>query len=278
MMTKDALQELTKTPAITAANEAILSAGPAEGGLVSLPNDFALHDLERMLQTRRRARGMMKTHSAKDFASYVRQHAGTGTMVFVSQDHKRAEAVLNLGLPNAPGHADDVAIFEPKPTAAYSAMKAIANGAPRTQQQIAEYLEDWLHTITTCRNDDTEIQAKHAISAVRSITIEALRRVEAAEGQLSATRSALESVKARSGGDKPLPAEITLSFEPYQGMSTRAFTLRLSVHAGDKPAIALRISREEQHDEEMAQELVAIVTREIGDTAPVLTGEYKAKP
>ena len=279
MLTKDTLQELTKAQAISAAAETLLGAGPSTG-MVALPADFKLHDLEVHMQTRRRPRGTMTTSSADNFAQYIEAQHAHGCTVFVSPDEKRAVAVLNLGSADEPGHADNIAVFAPKMTAAYAAMKAIANGHPRSQQQVAEYLEDWLHVVQACANGEAEIQPRHAIAAVRSITIDALRRVESTEEQLSATRSALESVKARSGGDKPLPTEIRLRFEPFQGLQPREFVLRLSVHVAEKPTLSLRVAREELHDEEMAAELVQIVgdaiTEGTSEGFPVLIGGYQA--
>lgn len=272
MFDAQAIQELSKAEAITAANKSLgLSIDP--DGAVALPNDFQVHDLEKMLINRRRARGTMETYVVGDFATYVSEHREEGAAVFVDQDNMTAVAVLNLGTTAEPGHTDNRAKLTSKRTAAYIALRAIANGTAHKQVTIAEFFEDWPGHLQFL-NDEGLIPAARAIAAVRKITIDALRKLESEEKQLSASRSAFESVSASS--TEPIPTTITFACEPYLGLAERVFSLRLSIHTGnDKPAIALRIVKQEQHDEEMAAELAQLV-RDAVDDVPVLIGKYTA--
>ena len=101
-------------------------------------------------------------------------------------------------------------------------------------------------------------------------------QLEATEQQLSATRSAFESVSATS--TEPLPTTIYFSCVPYHGLSERQFVLRLGVLTGAKePAIVLRIVNKEQHEEEMAAELSELVANNLKDSGvPVMVGRYQA--
>lgn len=281
MLTKEAIQELAQAEAISAAHVSVSKAVQIGDGLTALPDNFKIHDLEPKLATRRRARGKMVTSSVPAFAEYVNTHAEAGASIFVAQDAMTAVAVLNLGTPDAPGHADNTAVLAPKQTAAYTAMLKIATGAPLPQTTIAEFIEDWADRAEclTGESDNDEprpkMAARHAAAAVRRVTIEAMQKLEATEGQLQASRSALESVKATSG-DKPLPSFIEFTCEPYHGLKERTFTLRLGVQTGgQKPALVLRIAAKEKHDEEMADELATLVRQAFdAGTVPCLVGTY----
>lgn len=269
MFDKESIQELSKAEAITAASNAVAD---ALHDIVSLPGDFSVHDLEKYMVHRRRLRGSMKTSVVADFAGYVASNAEEGASVFVDPDTMSATAVLNLGTPSIPGHADNIAVLALRKTAAFTALGAVAGGAALTQVLVAEFLEDWSPAIR-CRHGDTEIGTKPAIAAVRSITIEGLKRVQNNEQQLSASKSAFESVEAKA--DELLPTFIDFTTEPYHGLSVRTFTMRLAIRTGDKPAIVLRIVKAEQHAEEMATELADLVRKAIEGGRPVLLGAYR---
>jgi uncharacterized protein YfdQ (DUF2303 family) len=238
-------QELAQAQAITAANES----APAD--TLTLQGGFVLHDVESHLSTRRRARGAMTTSSAPDFAAYTLAHKEPGASVFINADNMAAVAVLNLGTPEAPGHADNLAQLKPKRTAAYTALLSVANGTPLKQSQVAEFIEDWRDSIV-CSHGDETVPTTQAIAAVRSITIEELRKMESTEQQLRFT------------------------CEPYAGFYSRQFDVRISVQAGDKPALVLRIIKQEWHNEDMANELAHQVRDVLHDSVPTLVGTYAA--
>lgn len=269
MLTKEAIEALSKADAIRAADEAAVIAVAT----VALPNDFTLHDVEKYMDLRRRLRGAMTTSALADFASYAIENKENGARVFVSQSDMSATAVLNIGKPDAPGHADNTATLKAQSTAAYRALVSIANGQGCPQAKVAEFLEDWAPLIQ-CERDGQPVPLSRAIAAVRAISIEKLQKVGAEEQQLSATRTAFESVKAE-GSD--IPAFINFKTEPFQGLASRVFSMRLGIITEGKPAITLRIVKAEQHAEEMATELANLVRTAIGDAMPVLVGSYSVK-
>lgn len=276
MFDKDAIQLLAQAESISAAATAVDGAVGSKfsAGTVALPSDFTVHDLEKTLQMRRRARGVMTTSSVAPFAEYVGVHKEPGAAVFVDQDAMTAVAVLNLGTPNEPGHADNIAKMVAKRMAAYTALLQHANGQGLAQAKAAEFMEDWPGHFKFF-NDSGEITAGQAIAAVRKLTIESMRKLEATEQQLSATRSAFESVSATS--TEPLPTTIYFNCVPYHGLAERHFVLRLGVQTGGKdPAIVLRIVNKEQHDEEMAAELSELVASSLTESdVPVMVGKYQ---
>jgi uncharacterized protein YfdQ (DUF2303 family) len=271
MLSPESIELLQQSQAITAACTEAADAIKTDG-IVMLPSDFQQHDLELHMPLRRRARGVMSTNVVADFSSYVKDHKHDGATIFVNGDNMSAVAVLNLGTPEKPGHADDKAVLNTDRTAAYQAMRSIATGQPLRQVQVAEFMEDWTDHIS-CRNDDGGIEVRHAIAAVRKLTIESMRKLESAEQQLSAERSTFESVKATSAD--PIPTSITFKCEPHKGLAAREFSMRLGiVTTGDKPSITLRIIKLEQHAEEMARELAELVKASIAGDVPVLIGGY----
>lgn len=67
MFDKEAIEALQYGGGIQEASSAVIEAYTSHK-LVSLPNHFTLHDLEKFMPNRRRARGMMETSSIQDFA------------------------------------------------------------------------------------------------------------------------------------------------------------------------------------------------------------------
>lgn len=272
MFDKEAIEALQYGGGIKEARDAVRSAF-GEENLVALPDHFRAHDLEKFMPHRRRPRGMMETSSITDFAAYVASAKGEGATVFVSHKCMVANAVLNLGTPDKPGHADDRAKLVPDATAAYTALKNASGGRPCTQTFVAEFIEDWAPNIV-CYSDGEQIPIAKAIAAVRNITIEGLRKVEATEQQLSASKSTFEEVKATS--KNTLPTTIYFRCVPYHGFQERSFVLRLGIRTTDTPAIVLRIVNEELHAEEMSNELADKVRTAVAFACPVLIGDYTA--
>jgi uncharacterized protein YfdQ (DUF2303 family) len=265
-------------------SEAIRAAAEVASGRdqLALPAGFAIHDLEKFGNFRRRARGMMGSTVAADFAAYAKAHADPGACVFVDQDAMKAIAVLNLGTSDMPGHADNVAVLNMRKTAAYADLLRIADGNAKTQTQVAEWMEDWAPLLSASATDtegETQpIRIPHAIAAVRKITIDAARKTESEVASLSASKSTLERITAHSGG-LTLPTMIVLTTEPYDGLDSMDIALRMGVvTTGDKVSLVLRIQKAEAMQQEMAQALADLVRQEIGDAMPVLIGAYTAKP
>lgn len=272
MFDKETLTALQESGSINAAAEAIEFSGERLN-TAALPSDYKVHDLEKFLPLRRRARGTMATTALLAFADYAKQHGEAGATVFVSPEDMTATAVLNLGTPTEPGHADNRAKLTLKKTAAYCALLAHATGGGLKQATAAEFLEDWPEHIK-CFNDAGEITQPKAIAAVRKLTIESIRKLESTEQQLSASRSAFESVQASSVD--PLPTTIYFACQPYTELASRVFVLRLGVLTGaDKPTISLRIAKAEAHAEEMATELAGLIEHQFSDEAmSVHLGSY----
>lgn len=276
--TVEAIRELQEHNTVDYANDNVRKAVGFDPAVVALPDRYSTHDLEKFLPHRRRARGCMSTMSVDDFAAYCVTHSYLNATVFIDARKMRAVGVLNLGTPEMPGHADNLAVLELEQTAAFKALLQARSGH-KSQATLAEFLEDWPDAVQAFANSE-QITAPKAIAAIRKITIESLRKLESEEQQLSATRSAFESVAATS--TEKLPTHLYFRCVPYAGMTERTFVLRLAIHTGDRaPQLSLRIINEELHSEQMAQELGVKLRETFSERAgdsplPVLIGSYSA--
>jgi len=273
MFDKDTLTALQENKAIEAAQKALAFAHQDANDLTALPSDYELRDLEPYLLNRRRARGLMSTSNLASFVQYVIDNQEPGAAVLVDQDNMSAVAILNLGTPDEPGHADNKAVVKAEKTAAYTALLQVANGAGFAQKAIAEFLEDWSSCVTCFGEDDALVKNSKAVAAVRKITIESLRKMESEEKSLGATKSAFESVQA--GSVEPLPALIHFCCAPYAEFEQRVFALRLGVLTGEAaPKVNLRIIKLEEHREDMAEEFAIRVKNGFNGELPVMLGSY----
>ena len=225
--------------------------------LVALPSDYKISNLETYLPNRRRCRGRMETQCIDSFAAYTRQNAEDGAAIFVDPRQMQATAVLNLGTPEQPGHADNISMLAAKKTAAYQSLLNMTSTHVK-QAAVAEWLEDWVPHIA-CFDKAEKMVTPAATLAIRNLTIDTARKLQSTVEQLSSSHSSFESVRASSVSGA-VPDLIYFTCEPYAGLNERQFVLRLSVLTSDsKPVLSLRIIKAEQHIEEMAEELAAKV-------------------
>lgn len=280
MLDKEAIEKLSEAQAIAAAARATEDALDSSTPVVHLPQNFGTCNLEKYMPRRTRARGAMETRSVSDFVEYAVMHAETGACIFVDQDAFVAIAVLNLGDQREPGHADNIAKLRMKKTAAYDMLRNVADGHLMTQSQVAEFFEDWLPFLRFTRND-ADVPPGQAIAAVRKITIEAARKVQSEEQQLSTNRTTFEKVSA--DGDGTIPTHISFTCNPYSDLKSRIFVMRLAISTGnDKVGVTLRVAKIEEHEERMADELCCLIEEQVGSqkdvSLPVFVGTYAARP
>ncbi|MGE8501658.1 MAG: DUF2303 family protein [Pseudomonas sp.] len=258
--------------AVAAANVRIEHGGST---LAVTPASCQLTNLEPFQLSRDRFRGTLSTHSLKAFGGYVERHIGgeedKGAAGFVDQDAMSATVIFNLGIPDDAGHGDDRATLTLKPTAAYKALDEVV-GRSLSQQQLAEFLEDWAPHITASSGDQ-QLDIAPAINAVRRMQIKATTELNSEVGDLSNRRSALEDIEARSL--ETLPTTFVFTAKPYDPLSVADITLRLSVITGDKaPVLKLRWVGQEAQQEAFAEEFQQVLTDEIGGLLPLTIGTY----
>ncbi|MEQ9725229.1 YfdQ family protein [Pseudomonas sp. WHRI 8822A] len=273
MLNKESLQHI-EAQALIASGTRIQVPGGAT--LAVLPEAAQTLDLEQYQELRNRFRGALKTHSLRDFCNYVTNHvddlSAAGPAGFINQDSMSAQVLFNLGNPDTAGHADDTATLTLKPTAAFKAAEAIV-GQKLSQQTLAEWLEDWARNIEASAGEE-KLDIVAAINGIRRMTIKATSQRDSAVGDLSASRSAMDEIEAKSL--ETLATSFHFTTVPYEGLAPALITLRLSVITGDNaPVLKLRWVGEEAQREEFAEEFKNVLSSEIGGMVPLTIGTFQ---
>ena len=243
--------------------------------LAAVPNAVSLTNLEPFLQGRTRFRGRLTTDSIPDFIGYTKDRAGGAG--FIDTDKLGATVFFNLGDKDSPGHADHTARLDLKATPAFAAMIS-ADGVAHSQREVIDFIEDWSHVFAAQKEVEPGVFEKvplaKALAAIRRVKIEAKSATETTEGNFRQAQSRLDSVEASS--DEGLPDTLTFTTEPYFGLQTRTFAMRLSVMTGGRePALRFRVVGLDQAKEDIAQEFKALLLREVGDAATMTIGTFK---
>lgn len=264
---KSAIQEIQLSTATKEANNCLsiqkdLRSRPS----IVLHKDFEVKDIEIINQFRYRYRGTFFTKCLNAFGDYAETYKSeTQQAVFINAKSMNARLVLNLGNDEQPGHCDHAAIIELEKTAAYNALLKIVDSR-QGQREIAEFIEDWHHCLSAQAEDEQNIPIVKALQAVRSITIEAVKKQDNDVRNFGATTTGMESIDAKS--KHTLPAKFLFTCEPYSGLKMRSFELRLSIISENTPKMILRIIREQEHEEAMADEFQQLIKTELTDKSP----------
>lgn len=249
------------TSAVQAQKIQALIQDQTNGTAVALPEGVTVADLEQYLENRRRFRGTMDTNLIEEFVEFVKTTITTGGYdvfdvdhfpCFVNPQNMRAIAFFNLGDVDNPGHGDHRANLSLMKTEAYRELLDI-NGKRIDQRNLAEWLEDWKDHLEAMTEDGTVLPLAAAVAAIRRITIGTSAETTREEKTFGTRQSAMAEVEAKHKDQ--LPAFLTFTCEPYQGLESRPFTVRLSLITGDKPQLSARIVRLETAEEAMAKEL-----------------------
>jgi len=241
--------------------------------VIVLPQGAQAHNLEAYQQDRSRFRGVLLTHSLKDFAEYTQTHASPLSAGFVDSDAMSCIILFNLGNERTPGHGDFTAQLMLKKTAAFQALEHAA-GQTFGQKDLSDFIEDWAPNLKAIGAEGEQLELSRAIGAIRSITIEQAKKSEHTVSDTSASRSAMDQIEAKSANG--LPAELLFQTVPYEGLQAQTIQLRIAVlTSSDKPLLRLRWIGEAQLREDLAQEFKQVVAQEIGDAAKLTIGTFK---
>lgn len=260
MFDKSAIQQVTQSEATSASNLALQHSLTAGEPLAIFHDDFKTVDLEQYLHQRRRARNSFNTPYVADFSRYVGQHREHGCSIYVNAEEMAAKAVLNQGGADRPGHGDNTAVVKLRKTAPYAAL-GVLTGRHRSQKELGEWLEEWRHLVKPLGKESEELNIAHVVAGVRSVSIEQINNSTTNVEALSAERSELESVSAKTNRtDAVLPAYLMMEIQPYKELQARKFYARVSIITSERaPTFSLAILGQEIHDEEMAEEFAHVV-------------------
>lgn len=230
---------------------------------VAVPVNIGIKSLEGFSNGRYRFRGELETASIDDFVKYSIGYFEDGARCFIDADRMRAISVFNLGTLVNPGHADNKATLSLKRMSAYSSLLNI-NSEKKNQKELAEWLEDWADFLIGFDAEGNVIEAKKSAAAVRRITIEANSKADYEDEDFSGKRSVMESVEAKT--KDIMPVSFQFKCTTYEGLSERAFRLRLSIITGDRPILVLRVIQLEAEQEKIAEEFRDLLINKFSDT------------
>lgn len=273
MLPKDTLELLlAQNTNLAEIIETALNSCTAYVPVVPMPTNTRLESLEKFLPKPSRFRGSYTTASITSWLDYVKQsQIGSDPLqVFVGLKPLLAYAIFDIGTREAPGHGEHTAQVTLEKTPAYTAMLAI-NGQRQSQQQLAEWLEEWrdnltaIIDITGAATDTSSIKA--AINAVRHIDIKATAEASHKVENFGAQKTALERIEATS--QHLLPWGFDFICPPHKDLTQSTFRLRLALITGDKPQLILRCVNLETEQEEIAQEFSDTIKTALQDHAGV---------
>ena len=276
-MDYDALKLLQQTAIgeSTALQEALGS-----DSTIALPDNFKIHDLEQYRDFRRRFRGALQTNSLSDFVQYVDQHrkadAENETKVFINADSLAATAFFDLGSLLEPQHAEHTATLKLDATAPYAALVNI-DGKRLDQRNLIDWIEDWAEYLRPYGADPSDPKPfSAALAAIREVKITKRRETDTNVGDFKQARSVLDDVEASSKHE--LPGGFLFTADPYTGLPSRQFRVRLALLSGDedKPLLSLRLIRLDLEKQEIAQDFKSVLFRELAEKAALYIGTFKA--
>lgn len=232
--------------------------------------------IEGYAEHRSRFRGTYRTCVINELVGYItdwRENGGSSEQpqAFIDPDKMTAVAIFNLGDVTTPGHADHRAELTLKKTAPFAAL--MGRPAEFNQRQLADWLEDWRDHLVPVNATGDQVNMAAAIAAVRDVSVEKARTDQHTVRDLGASRSAMESVDAKSA--HTLPTAFEFACVPYEGITARTVVLRLGVNTGDdKLRFTLRLLQAEAVAEAIALDFRDVLTAKLGTTCRVRIGQF----
>jgi len=257
-ITKEAIQHLEKSVLLEKVNGELSSISTSSNLLV-VPEGFKLHNLEKDMLHRDSYRSSFGTKSIKDFGEYCQEFDKEGAKCFVNSDHMNANTIFDLGTEELPLHQLHNAKLQLDKTSAFRALLKI-NGDHLSQKDAANFVDDWADNITVLSNTGESMTTGQAVKQIREITIEQVSNIDSKISDFGESMSTNEKIEAKN--QEKIPATILFICDPYHGLGTREFIIRVSIlTGGDKPQVSFRIIKLEAQEEDMAEEFKEILVK-----------------
>ena len=270
MMDRSAIEAIAEKSALNEINNDLVE---LELPVKALPHNADLRSLEVFQPERNRFRGSMKTPSINDFSAYARVNNVDHAACFIDVEDMNAVAVINLGNLDKPGHCDHCAHLKLKQSTEYRVLLHF-HSLKHSQKAFTEWLEDWANNIKVFDHEEKPLDLKKTIGAIRRLTIESKSEHSHTEENFKATRSALESVEAKSKGNT-LPAWLDFTLQPYADFKERTVRLRVAVLTGSTaPTLTAHICGLEALEQELAEEFQQKVEDKLDGIMPTYLGTF----
>ena len=228
----------------------------ADGHALIVGDDFKLIDMERYQDQRRRFRGEFRTEGLADFIAYVagRQESAP---VLIDRTAMNAACYLDIGNTAAPGHCDHVANLSLPKTPEYTAYLK-ADGSTLDQESMVELIEDWGHLMAFENSKGEALERSKVLHAVRKVSLEDLTSIESDKQEHSSRVGVMNSVTVKNA--ERLPTVIYWKLTPYEGLSERTLSMRVSSKTKSGPSFGLRAIALDAAQQDIAAEFAKLVT------------------
>lgn len=197
------------------------------------PQNCAIHDMERYLDTPKAFRASFVTASVAHFVDYVQKKSHLDkTEVFVDVDEGAAKAVLDLGTSEAPLWGRHVAKLRLEETTEFSKLKESANRF-LSQEAFIDFIDDWFPQLHFGFDTEDFLDADMSVSARKALTLFRKVEVSKAAGVTSevlshaANNSAFDKETVSAQGAVP-PDLMEFTCEMYKGFGQTAFSCRVT--------------------------------------------------
>lgn len=229
-----------------------------------VPDSMSVESIDQYMENPTRFRLFYRTSTVDSFVQYNTEKTQEGATCFIDADEMSALTMFDLGTQEKPLHKAHKAKISLVKTSPYNALLNVA-GAQMTQQNAAEFVEDWAESLEIVDMAGEKMQPRAAAKALRRITIESAMSMGSEVDDFSSSQSAMERIDVKN--KEAMPATILFKCLPYNGIDERVFAVRVAVLTShDRPKITFRIIRHETAIDEMAEEFKATLEGELEES------------
>lgn len=245
---------------------------------IAVPSGVEVKSLEHLQKAPSLQRVRYSTERLEDFCNYLKTEHLTerSTAVFIKADGSGAEGIIDFGTHTSPLWGHHRAELNMNHTPEFAALLQVCNQCNLDQRSLIDWLEDWQHIVVPFMGENDAISVAQAILKIQRIDIKSIDKRTSEIGDFNASRTAMESIEAKSGSDTP-PCMFAVTCQVYPCTRSRDIHARLSLKsAGDKPTFRLRIVGKDALEKDVAEEVdMEIRTRLTGTDIRTYVGNVK---
>ncbi|MCU7917101.1 MAG: YfdQ family protein [Candidatus Thiodiazotropha sp. (ex Epidulcina cf. delphinae)] len=274
-MDKTAIQEINAQSALKALNVNLNE----QHDIVVIPDGATPVDLVQFTDKRRWFTGKFNSSCLSSFIDYINNNKDTHlplTHIYISTDSMTARAFFDIRHDDgSPGKCEHVATLGMRPTPEMSAIKDLCISDALNQRQLAEWLEEWGEIVTPFDKDNNDIDLKKAITAIRGMTIESLRKTDSEVGDMNQSRSTIDRIEAK--GTAVTVAGFTAHhIMCYDEIATQDITVKLRIiTTGETVAFKARMLRTQIIEQALRENLSDFIIKATAVSNTYL-GEFRA--
>lgn len=246
--------------------------------VIVLPGETTVHDLEKYLTRPVRMRRQFLTERLPDFCDYVENQSDDAKTlaIFIRPDSSGATAVIDYGFHDEPGWGTHQAHLTMKHTPEFEALNAVCSNHA-SQQTLIDFIEDWGDIITATSNDDGEIPIQKAIVAIRHIKIDKTASATHSQGDLKASRTAMEEIDASGAEGRKIPSRFTVKCAMFPDTKIQEFNVRMALLTNhSSPMFQLRVMGRDSVMQAVRDEIAAFIRERLKEaTKSIYIGSTK---